>query len=489
MLKILSGQQVKLLDSFHIQKAGISSLELMERAAFGFVNWWKSIDFDKQEPVFIFCGAGNNGGDGFAIARLLHKSGYQASVFTCFADSAKLSEDAEWNFKLLSDGIKINNWKDFNPKIEGIVIDAFLGVGLNGDLRPEAIEVIQEINAFQGKIISVDIPSGLPSDDGLTGSCVKADWTVTFAFPKLSLLLPEHGLFTGELVLVDIGIEDEEYASFDSSYFYLQRQDIHSHHKEFHRFSHKGDFGKILLIAGSEGKMGAAVLASHAALRTGSGLVTALVPESERQIIQVSVPEAMCLFDLPESLSSFASVGIGPGLGLEGKVELFKTIFQKFQKPLVLDADAITILGENPDLISKIPRGSILTPHLKEFDRLLGKTANHKERLGKASDFCKKWKLNLVIKGANSVICIADGRQIFNSSGTHYMATGGSGDVLTGMITSFLGQGYSPENAMICGVYHHGIAGEIAGKTKRRGTIASDIIDAVPQTFIDLDIF
>ncbi|MFN3996947.1 NAD(P)H-hydrate dehydratase [Algoriphagus sp.] len=488
MLKILSGQQVKQLDSAHIQKAGISSLELMERAALGFVNWWKGIEFDKQEPVFIFCGAGNNGGDGFAIGRLLHKSGYKVSVFKCFADSTKLSEDAEWNFKLLSDGIEIKDWKDFNPKIRGILIDAFLGVGLFGDLRPEAIEIIQKINAFQGKVISVDIPSGLPSDDVLTGICVEADCTVTFAFPKLSLLFPEHASMTGDLVLVDIGIKEDEYLCFDSSFFFLQKHDIPGHHKEFHRFSHKGDFGKVLLISGSEGKMGAAILACKAALRTGSGLVSALMPKSERQIIQISVPEAMCLFDLPEDLSSFDALGIGPGLGLEGKVELLKPILQKFQKPLVLDADAITILGQNPDLISLIPKGSILTPHLKEFDRLLGNTSNHKERLVKAADFCKKRELNIVIKGANSVICLADGRQIFNSSGTHYMATGGSGDVLTGMITSFLGQGYSPENAMVCGVYHHGLAGEIASKTKWRGTIASDIIDAIPQTFIDLDI-
>jgi ADP-dependent NAD(P)H-hydrate dehydratase / NAD(P)H-hydrate epimerase len=487
MLKILSGQQVKLLDSSHIQKAEISSLDLMECAAFGFVHWWTTMGFDKQKPVFIFCGAGNNGGDGFAIGRLLYKSGYKVSVFKCFADAAKLSEDAKLNFKLLPDGIAIRNWKDFDPKIKGIVIDAFLGVGLLGDLRPEAFEIIQKINSFQDRVISVDLPSGLPSDDVLEGICVKADWTVTFAFPKLSLLFPEHASVTGELVVVDIGIKEDEYLGFNSSFFFLQKHDIPGHHKEFHRFSHKGDFGKVLLISGSEGKMGAAVLACKAALRSGSGLVSALVPKSERQIVQTSVPEAMCLFDLPKDLNSFDALGIGPGLGLEKTPEL-QSILQKFKKPLVLDADAITILGENPELIPLIPRGSILTPHLKEFDRLFGKTSNHKKRLVKATEFCQTWNLNLVIKGANSVICLADGRQIFNSSGTHYMATGGSGDVLTGVITSFLGQGYSPENALVCGVYHHGLAGEIASKTKLRGMIASDIIEAIPQTFIEMKI-
>lgn len=488
MLKIISGNQVSLLDSCHIEKAGISSIELMERAAMGFVNWWKLQEFEKNNPVFIFCGAGNNGGDGFAIARLLHKSGYKVSVLKCFADTAKLTPDAQINYNLLSDEIENKDWKDFDLTERGTVIDAFLGVGFQGELRPQAIEIIHKINSFQGNVISVDIPSGLPSDTVLNGICVKADWTVTFAFPKLSLLFPEHASMTGKLELVDIGIKEDEYRSFDSSFFYLQKNDILAHHKVFHRFSHKGDFGKILIISGSIGKMGAAILSCKSALRTGSGLVTVLVPESERHIIQGAVPEAMCLFDLPEEMIGFNAIGIGPGLGVEGKEKLLQTIFQKFKKPLVLDADAITLLGENPHLISLIPIGSILTPHLKEFDRLLGQTSTHKERLEKAKYFCQKWKLNLVIKGANSVICLADGRQIFNSSGTHYMATGGSGDVLTGMITSFLGQGYSPENAMISGVYHHGLAGEIASKTKLRGTIATDIIEAIPQSFLDLEI-
>lgn len=488
MLKILQGQQVNELDSSHIKKEGISSLELMERAALGFVNWWKGQVFEKKDPVFIFCGAGNNGGDGFAIARLLNNLGFNVSVFKCFGDSMEMSSDALWNFKLLSDGIQVKNWIDLDLKVEGILIDAFLGVGLKGKLRPESIEIIQKINAFQGEVISVDLPSGLPSDDVLTGICVKANRTVTFAFPKLSLLFPEHGPMTGELVVIDIGIEDREYGNFEGSNYYLRKQDIPFQHRKFHRFSHKGDFGKVLLVAGSEGKMGAAILACKAALRTGSGLVTAFVPKSERQIIQISVPEAMCLFDLSEHYSRFDAIGVGPGFGVEENVNLLRAIFQKFQKPLVLDADAISILGENPELISLIPKGSILTPHLKEFDRLLGKSSNHKERLEKAADFCKKWNINLLIKGANSVICLTDGRQVFNSTGTLYMASGGSGDVLTGMITSFLGQGYSPENALICGVFHHGLAGEIAGKTKRRGTTATDIIEAIPQTFIELDI-
>lgn len=488
MLKILSGNQVKALDAAHVKLKRISSLNLMERAAVGFIDWWKSKNFDKNSPIYVFCGAGNNGGDGFAIARLLYQSGFHIQLYKCFGDATRLSPDASINFKLLPEEIRLKSWQEFDFANGGILIDCFIGVGFQGALRTEAQEIISSINSFQGKVISVDIPSGLPSDDMLEGVSVKADHTVTFAFPKLSLLFPEHGHYTGDLVLVDIGIGEEEYLPFESPYFFLRNKDISGFHRKHSRFSHKGDFGKVLIAAGSVGKMGAAILSVKSSLRTGSGLVNALIPESERHIIQISVSEVMCLFDLPKDLTGFDAIGIGPGIGFEKKVELLKSLFEGYRKPMVLDADAITLLGEHPELLSLIPKGSILTPHLKEFDRILGKTVNHKVRLQKAADFCKKWNLNLLIKGANSVICLADGRQIFNSSGTSYMATGGSGDVLTGMITSFLGQGYSPEAAMICGVYQHGLAGEIAGKGKRRGTIASDIIDAIPETFVRLDI-
>lgn len=489
MLRIPSGSQVKELDAGHIARRGISSLTLMERAALAFVDWWRRKDTDRDLPVCIFCGAGNNGGDGFAIARLLYQSGFQITVFKCFPDSGKMSPDAASNFKLLPEAIGVKSWRELDSNVGGVLIDAFLGVGFKGTLRAEAGEIVKKINSFPGTVVSVDIPSGLPSDEMLEGLSVEADYTVTFAFPKLSLLFPEHSRVTGELVLADIGIEDAEYDAFGGSYFFLREKDIASFHRTFHRFSHKGDFGKILLLAGSRGKMGAATLSCRAALRTGSGLVTALIPEEERQIFQIAVPEAMCRFSLPADLSGFDALGIGPGIGLEDKPELLKVLFEKYRSPLVLDADAITLLGQNPDLVSLVPKGSILTPHLVEFDRIFGKSENHLDRLKKSAEFCQKWNLNLLIKGANSVICLADGRQIFNSSGTQFMATAGAGDVLTGMLTSFLGQGYSPEQALICGVFQHGLAGEIAGKRRRRGTIASDIIDAIPDTFVQLDIF
>jgi hydroxyethylthiazole kinase-like uncharacterized protein yjeF len=488
MLKILSGNQVKELDAAHTLTKGISSWELMERAALAFVHWWKGQSFETGLPVFIFCGAGNNGGDGFAIARLLYDLGFRVTVLSCFAESSAMSPDASKNFDLLPEGVEVKSWNEFDTGLTGVVIDAFLGVGFKGALRTEATAVIQAINTFSGTVISVDIPSGLPADDLLPGPCVEADYTLTFAFPKLSLLFPEHGPFTGEVILLDIGITDEEYRDFSSPYSFLREKDLPIYHRKFHRFSHKGDFGKVLFFAGSKGKMGAAVLATTAALRTGSGLVTALIPEEERQTLQTAIPEAMCRFSHSDDLAGFDAIGLGPGIGLEGSAERMEYLLRSYSRPIVIDADAITLLAQHPELVSLVPKGSILTPHLAEFDRILGKTENHKQRLAKASEFCQKWGLNLLIKGANSVICLADGRQLFNSTGTQFMATAGSGDVLTGMLTSFLGQGYSPEQAMVCGVYQHGLAGEIAGKSKRRGTIASDIIEAIPETFVKLDI-
>ena len=488
MVKILSGDQVKEMDSAHVRLMRISSLELMEEAALGFVAWFKDNFSSEELLISIFCGSGNNGGDGFAIARLLYKHGYRVTVFKCFEDGASLSQDAAKNLMLLSQGILIKSWKDFNPNNKTILLDAFLGVGFKGVLRPEAELIITKINSSGAKIIAVDIPSGLPADGILEGNCVRANSTVTFAFPKLALLFPEHAAFVGDMVLVDIGFQDEEYVPFDSTFYFLRKEDVSAFHLQFHRFSHKGNFGKVLLIAGSKGKMGAAVLCSKSALRTGSGLVSCKVNADERFILQTSVPEVMCRCEDQVDYSEFDAIGIGPGWGIEGRSAELEDLFEQYSKPLVLDADAITLISLNPELISKIPKGSILTPHLGEFERLLGKCSNHLDRLKKAREFCVKFGLGMVIKGANSVICLPDGRQIFNSSGTSYMATGGSGDVLTGMITSFLGQSYSPEQAMICGVFHHGLAGELAGKKKRRGTLASDILEAIPETYIELNV-
>lgn len=487
MQKIISGSEVKILDARHVEKHGISSWEMMEKAAMGFMKWFLEENFPRELKISVFCGPGNNGGDGLGIARLLFNAGYLPSIFLCFEEGAKLSVDCKRNFEILPAGFPVYSWKEFQRNDFDLVIDGFLGVGVKGDLRSEAQEVIRTINQFRGKILSIDLPSGLCADSPCVWECVKATTTLTFAFPKLSLLLPEIAQYSGELVLIPIGIEENEFDFFESNRFYLQSSDVPFFHKDFTRFAHKGDFGKILLIAGSAGKMGAGILSSKSALRTGSGLVNVQVPWEERVIIQTSVPEAMIHQEGSLTYSNFDAIGIGPGMGID-QVGLLKNVLESYSKPMVLDADALTILSRNSDLIPVIPKNSILTPHLGEFDRIFGKSTSQLERMEKAKEFCLKNQLNLLIKGANSIICLADGRQIFNSSGTKYMATAGSGDVLTGMLTSFLGQGYTPEQALICGVFQHGLAGEIASKSKVRSTIASDIIEAIPDTFISLGV-
>jgi NAD(P)H-hydrate epimerase len=283
-------------------------------------------------------------------------------------------------------------------------------------------------------------------------------------------------------VVLDIGFEEVEFTEFSASTFFLEVQDLLPLHRRFHRFAHKGDFGKILLVAGSRGKIGAAILASKAAFRTGSGLVVCLIPEEERSALTAAVPEAMCVFGNEQEFSTYDAIGIGPGLGLD-QVDMLKKILSVARKPVVLDADALNCLAMDPSSWTLIPKGSILTPHLKEFDRLFGPSQNHLERMAKAKACCLTFGVNLVLKGANSLCCLSDGRQVFNSSGSKYMATAGMGDALTGMLTSFLGQGYSPENAVLCGVFHHGMAGELSGEEHLRGTMAQDLIEAIPETF------
>lgn len=261
MVKILPGNQVKLLDELHLMQSGQASHELIEEAAIGFVKWFEEQDFDKDIPVFVFAGGGNNGGDGLAIARLLSKNTRKINVVKCFESEKQLSPDAKHNRELLPSNLDVIEWKNFPIDSKGILIDAFLGVGLKGELRQSAQEIINKINQFRGVRISVDMPSGLSSDTINIGNVVKADFTVSFAFPKLSLLLPEHSECVGKLNVVDIGISEDRYQSFDSNFFFVQNRDIPSLHRIFHRFSHKGDFGKILLVGGSPGKMGALTLA------------------------------------------------------------------------------------------------------------------------------------------------------------------------------------------------------------------------------------
>ena len=483
MQKILSALEIANLDEIHLKRKGFSNHAFMELVAQRFVDWFQTQGYSSKERILVCAGAGNNGGDGLAIARILFSLGYPVEVATCFSPEARLSPDCTHNLSLLPFQIHCSSLDTASLPKDGVLIDAYLGVGCTGPLREEAKERIQIMNSFGGTVISLDLPSGLPADSILSDLAVKADLTVTLGFPKLSLLLPEHAEYTGKLAILDIGFTEEELESFSATTFYLEEKDLIPLHRRFHRFAHKGDFGKILLVAGSKGKMGAAILASKAAFRTGSGLVTCLIPEEERAALTGAVPEAMCVFGDQQEFFTYDAIGIGPGLGLD-QGEAMKKILSATRKPVVIDADALNCLARDPSIWALIPKGSILTPHLKEFDRLFGASQNHLERMAKAKACCLSYGLNLVLKGANSLCSLADGRQVFNSSGTVYMATAGVGDALTGVLTSFLGQGYSPENALLCGVFHHGLAGELAGENYLRGMMAQDVIEAIPQTYL-----
>lgn len=493
MQRIIPGSEVRYLDELYVNDSGIRSFDLMERAAEAFCDWYAS-RYENNLSIAVFCGVGNNGGDGLAISRLLSVRGYIVQVYY-MGDLEQSSGDFGLNCDLLPNDVPMAELHvQYVDNLQAdIVIDAVFGVGINRPLSGDYLALIKWLNDFKAIKIAVDLPSGLPADDILQGRAFKADYTVSFQFPKLSLLFPDHAEYIGELVVVNLEIDPAYFDRFQSRRFFIQKDDLLPRHRIFHRFSHKGTFGKIMLIGGSYGKMGSIRLSSQAALRTGSGLVSCFVPRCGVDVLQISLPEVMVESAEDEltlskaglqDLDRFDAIGIGPGMGTTAEARgCLELILRHFERPLVIDADAINILAANSHLLSLLRDNVLLTPHLKEFERLVGACRHHKERLEKALEFCKMYRCYLILKGANTVVTTPDGKQFFNSSGNQFMATAGAGDALTGILTSFLGQGYSPEDAAICGVYHHGLAGELASVRKGRGTIATDIIERIPETF------
>lgn len=491
-MKILIADQIRALDNYTIEEEPVPSIDLMERASKAFVRWYTE-RFNQSGKVLIFAGLGNNGGDGLAIARLLDNLGYEVEV-NIINYSDKRSEDFEENLHRLEKMLMVN-WICDEEDIEnalknGIIIDAILGTGVNRPLNGIIKETILRLNRSNSTKISVDIATGLYTDSPVEPDAVifKPDFTVTFQLPKLAMLLPENENFVGNWYKADIGLHVEFIENCATDYFYTDKIQP----KIRSNFSHKGTFGHALLIAGSYGSIGAAILASKACLRSGVGLLTALVPECGYEIMQVSVPEAMCKTDvskhtistLPKDLTVYNAVGIGCGLGKALETVIFlENILKSFheinpKKGLVLDADALNILSENKKLLDLLPPGSVLTPHPKEFQRLAGGWANDFERLKLLRQFAIKYKVIVVLKGRHSAVALPNGSVHFNSTGNAGMATGGSGDVLTGIITGLLAQGYPPEEAAISGVFKHGEAGDFAAqKSGQMAMIAGDIIE------------
>jgi NAD(P)H-hydrate epimerase len=494
MLKILTTSQIKALDAYTIQQEPIVSIDLMERACSAFTAWFTAkISTDKT--IGVVCGTGNNGGDGLGIARLLNEQGYDVKVWIV---RGSMPESADFKINLERIRGKITAFDIVSEADQNlfsdrsILIDAILGSGLTRPaegIYAQAIRCMNKTNALRP---AIDIPSGLMADNPSEGEIVEADHTISFQLPKLSFLFPQSSVYVGTWHIVDIGLDRNFIADAESNYSLLEQKDINALLKPRSKFDHKGNFGHALLIAGSYGKMGAAVLSARSALRSGAGLLTVHVPQCGYEIMQASVPEAMVSVDENEKMlsslpgtKSFSAIGIGPGIGQDKKtVAAVTSLLEAAEIPLVIDADALNILGSNRELIHLLPKNTILTPHPKEFERLAGNWKTDFERLKKQIDFSVKTGTIVLLKGAHSSISTPEGKVYFNNTGNPGMATGGSGDVLTGVITGLLAQGYSGLDSALVGCWVHGLAGD--GAAAHFGHIsmtASDITAYLPDAF------
>jgi len=494
MLKILSAKQIKELDQFTIEREPIAPIDLMERACRAFVDWLVP-HFRPDKKIGIVCGPGNNGGDGLGIARMLKELGYPLKVWIVKGD-LKESESFKINFERIQG--KINQFEISKESDCGlfagcdILIDAVFGSGLSRPTEGIFAQVISCINQTDAIRVAVDIPSGLFADSPSSGEIINAHHTVTFQLPKLAFLFPENHKWVGRWHLAHIGLSKEFIKSVSASNYFVTEKSIKKLIKPRDQFSHKGTYGHALLIAGSYGKMGASVLAAKAALRSGLGLLTVHVPTCGYSIIQTSVPEAMASVDssenyfssAPENLN-YSSIGIGPGLGTNSEIVIaLAKVLKKFRKPIVIDADALNMLSLNQELLHVIPEESILTPHPKEFERFAGSWATDFERLELLRSFSTKLKSVIVLKGAYTSIACPDGNVFFNSTGNPGMAKGGSGDVLTGILTALLAQGYSSQDSALLGVYLHGLAGDLAANELGMNSMtATDLINWISHSF------
>ena len=495
--KIFSVPQIREADAYTICHGGISSIDLMERAASACVQWiGEQFGFDKH--FAIVCGQGNNGGDGLAIARMLSQKQEVKGVDVYILRlSERCTSDFLENFHRLQQCADVAIYEStpdmaFQLKHPAdLLIDAIIGSGLSAPVSGRLKEIIAAINALNMPVAAIDIPSGMFADvlPVEEATIVRAGHVLSFQFPKLAFMLPESEAFMDAFHVLPIGIAETYIAQTATPWYYITEAAVVAQLKKRRKFAHKGDFGHALLMAGSYGKMGAAVLAARACLRAGAGLLTVHVPQNGVAVLQTAFPEAMLSIDggqevittLSESLSNYDAVGVGPGIGIQQATRnVLRLLLEQIgTTPFVLDADALNILAREQSLLKLLPENTILTPHVKELERLTGKTyTNSLDRLRAAQDFAVHYKVILVVKGAHTAVCAPDGAVFFNASGNPGMATAGSGDVLTGIITALLAQGYEPLAAAIIGVYMHGCAGDKAAVRRGQSAlIASDIIE------------
>ncbi|HJD10744.1 NAD(P)H-hydrate dehydratase [Bacteroides gallinaceum] len=501
-MKILTCTQQKEADAYTIANNNILSINLMEKAA-SLIADEISKRWDRSHRIVVFAGAGNNGGDALAVARLLFSKSYPVEIYL-FNIKGTISEDCMTNIQRLqqcgfTDYHEISNAFE-PPKLtaEDVVVDGLFGSGLNKPLSGGFASVVKYINASNAQVVSIDLPSGLMGEDNsnnLRTNIIRADLTLSIQLPKLAFLFPENEDIVGEWKTLDIGISQEFIAQADTPYIITEASEMSQLIKPRKRFAFKNNFGHALLIAGSSGMAGASILAARACLRSGVGLLTIHTPVCNHDILQTAVPEAMVQNDVhelyfaePVDLDNYQAIAIGPGIGQEEETAL--ATFDQLADcyiPAVLDADAINILSSHRNYLNRLPRRSILTPHIGELERLIGRCNDSFDRLTKAKELAAYLQCYIVLKGAYSTVITPEGKFYFNPTGNPGMATGGSGDVLTGIILALLAQGYSQENAARLGTFVHGLAGDIA--CRRTGEIsltASDIIAALPEAWKEL---
>ena len=503
-MKIFTSAQIQELDKYTIDHEPVKSIDLMERAAKALTTAIMQ-EWTERTPVVVFAGPGNNGGDALAVARMLAAEKFSVSVYL-FNIHNKLSENCEINKQRLIDGKKAHFTEinlNFDPpalKAGTLVVDGLFGTGLDKPLMGGFASLVKYINQSSARVVSLDVPSGLMCEDNsynIRTNIIHADLTLTLQQKKLAMLMPDMQAFLGQVKVLDIRLSPDYIRNTEAPYRILEEAELRPRMRLRDDFAHKGSMGHALIIAGSYGMTGASVLATKACLRAGAGKVTVHTPKRNYNIMQISVPEAVLQMDHEETYFSesvesdeFDSLGIGPGLGHNesSAIALIGQI-KRTSCPIVVDADALNILGNHQAWIQQLPQGIILTPHPEEFDRLAGTASNSSyERLMRARELAEHLSGYILLKGHYTALCLPDGHIVFNPTGNSGMATAGSGDVLTGILTGLLARGYKQADACMLGMYLHGLAGDLAVReTGKECLLASDIIRFMPQAFQRLE--
>ena len=501
-MKILNAHQIKALDALSIEEQEISSIDLMERAAGQVTQFVREHYPERQRQVVVFAGPGNNGGDGLVVARQLCTIGYEHIEVYLFNTNNSLSEECQKNAERLQTDCEQVAFTMVTQQFEApkllastLIIDALFGTGMNKPLSGGYAALTQFINSAKADVVAIDMPSGLMCEDNSlnsSSSIVRATHTLTFQLPKLAQILADNQEYVGQLHLLDIGLSKQGIEDADSPYHIMERIEVNRLLKPRASFGHKGTFGHALIVAGQYGMAGAAVLSAKACLRAGAGKVTVHTPLLNNSILQVAIPEAVLSHDTDNKIfttaidtTPYASLAIGPGIGTNKRTSL--ALIEQISHsaaPLILDADAINILGDHKGWISQIPQHTILTPHPGEMRRL--GICNHDafSTLMEAINMAQRHRFYIVLKGHFTAICQPNGHVAFCPTGNSGMATAGSGDVLTGILSSLLAQGYSAHDACMLGVYLHGLAGDLAAEqVGEESLMASDIIEALPRAF------